>query len=174
MAPYEHLVNEAAQPRGIRMRRVQHPIPDMGALPVDAYDEIVSSVREGPEHGGVFVHCWGGIGRTAPSSVVSSSTGASRPRPHWLASTNSARSPRSAPWLRHRPANRSMSSASAAESSREALVLSPENDRDTQLTLAELLDHCLDVTGWISADAATWATHISRVSELLARRPVST
>lgn len=64
MAPYEHLVDEAAQRRGIEVQRVQHPIPDMGTLPVDAYDEIVSSVRGGLEHGGVYVHCWGGVGRT--------------------------------------------------------------------------------------------------------------
>lgn len=45
--------------------------------------------------------------------------------------------------------------------------------KDTQLTLAELHDHCIEVTGWISADAATWATSISRVPDLLARRPAS-
>jgi protein-tyrosine phosphatase len=64
LAPYGHLVDEAAQRRGVALRRVRHPIPDMGVLPVDAYDEIVSSVRGGLEHGGVYVHCWGGIGRT--------------------------------------------------------------------------------------------------------------
>ncbi|MBS1836074.1 MAG: hypothetical protein JST64_00095 [Actinobacteria bacterium] len=45
--------------------------------------------------------------------------------------------------------------------------------KDTQLTLADLHDHCIDVTGWISAEAATWATSISRVPELLTRRPSS-
>lgn len=45
--------------------------------------------------------------------------------------------------------------------------------KDTQLTLVELHEHCIDVTGWISADAATWATNISRVPELLDRRPAS-
>ena len=65
MAPYEHLVDEAAQRRGLGVRRIQHPIPDMGALPADAYDEIVSSIQGAQEHGGVYIHCWGGIGRTA-------------------------------------------------------------------------------------------------------------
>lgn len=45
--------------------------------------------------------------------------------------------------------------------------------KDTQLTLADLHDHCIQVTGWISADAATWAMNISRVPELLDRRPTS-
>lgn len=45
--------------------------------------------------------------------------------------------------------------------------------KDSQLTLAELHDHCIHVTGWISADAAAWATSISRVPELLTRRPTS-
>ncbi|MFV0318599.1 MAG: protein-tyrosine phosphatase family protein, partial [Microthrixaceae bacterium] len=46
------------------LRRIAHPIPDMGTLPVDAYDEIVATVRDAAGRGGVYIHCWGGIGRT--------------------------------------------------------------------------------------------------------------
>jgi protein-tyrosine phosphatase len=36
----------------------------MSALHHDDYDQIVASVRAATERGGVYVHCWGGIGRT--------------------------------------------------------------------------------------------------------------
>jgi protein-tyrosine phosphatase len=37
----------------------------MDVRPHDGYDEIVAAVRAGREHGVVYVHCWGGIGRTS-------------------------------------------------------------------------------------------------------------
>ncbi len=43
MAPYEHLVADAADRRRLDLRRIPHPIPDMGTLPVDDYDEIVAT-----------------------------------------------------------------------------------------------------------------------------------
>lgn len=43
--------------------------------------------------------------------------------------------------------------------------------KDTELTLSELHDHCIDVAGWISAEAASWAARITRVPPLLERRP---
>ncbi|MGD9697221.1 MAG: ADP-ribosylglycohydrolase family protein [Thermoleophilia bacterium] len=64
MAPYEHLVLEAARRRRLDLRRISHPIPDMGTLAPDAYDEILASIRAGADRGGVYLHCWGGIGRT--------------------------------------------------------------------------------------------------------------
>ena len=64
MAPYEHLVADAADRRRLDLRRIPHPIPDMGTLPVDDYDQIVATIRTESARGGVYVHCWGGIGRT--------------------------------------------------------------------------------------------------------------
>ncbi|MEZ5311045.1 MAG: hypothetical protein R2735_10740 [Microthrixaceae bacterium] len=64
MAPYEHLIAEAGELRRLELQRVHHPIPDMGVLPTDAYDEILASARTGAARGGVYIHCWGGIGRT--------------------------------------------------------------------------------------------------------------
>ncbi len=64
MTPYEHLVVDAAERRRLDLRRIHHPIPDMGTLAADDYDEIVTSIRTATERGGVYIHCWGGIGRT--------------------------------------------------------------------------------------------------------------
>lgn len=36
----------------------------MGVVDASGYDAIVTQVRERSEYGGVYVHCWGGIGRT--------------------------------------------------------------------------------------------------------------
>ena len=64
MTPYEPLVVDAAERRRLDLRRIHHPIPDMGTLAADDYDEIVTSIRTATERGGVYIHCWGGIGRT--------------------------------------------------------------------------------------------------------------
>lgn len=64
MTPYDHVVRDAAARRALDLRRVHHPIPDMGALHPDHYDRIVTTIRTSTERGGVYVHCWGGIGRT--------------------------------------------------------------------------------------------------------------
>jgi len=64
MTPYEPLIVDAADRRSLELLRIQHPIPDMGTLDPDDYDEIVRSIREATAQGGVYVHCWGGIGRT--------------------------------------------------------------------------------------------------------------
>jgi predicted protein tyrosine phosphatase len=65
MAPYEPLLAQAAEARGLDLRRIHHPIPDMGVLDHTDYDAVVTTVREATTMGGVYVHCWGGIGRTA-------------------------------------------------------------------------------------------------------------
>ncbi|MBK9561189.1 MAG: hypothetical protein IPO44_17055 [Candidatus Microthrix sp.] len=43
--------------------------------------------------------------------------------------------------------------------------------KDTRLSLAGLHQHCLDVTGWISADLSIWVTNTSRVPTVLTSRP---
>lgn len=62
---YAHLVDEAAARRGLRLERVPHPIPDMGVTDDAGYDATVAALRAASARGGVYVHCWGGIGRTA-------------------------------------------------------------------------------------------------------------
>jgi len=62
--PYEHHVAEAARRRGLELRRVHHPIPDMGIVDPGGYDAILATIHAATRSGGVYVHCWGGIGRT--------------------------------------------------------------------------------------------------------------
>lgn len=64
MAPYQHLLDEIAEQRGLDLQRLQFPIPDNGVLAVGDYDEIVSAIHAGVSNGVVYFHCWGGIGRT--------------------------------------------------------------------------------------------------------------
>ena len=65
---YARHVTLAAARRGLDLRRVEHPIPDMGVLDVDDYVAIIATIDDARSRGGVYVHCWGGIGRT--STVV--------------------------------------------------------------------------------------------------------
>jgi len=65
LEPYQRHVDEAAASRGLEVVRVHHPIPDMGVREVSGYDEILATVRDARAAGAVYVHCWGGIGRTA-------------------------------------------------------------------------------------------------------------
>jgi len=68
LTPYDVYVERAAAWRGLDLRHRLFPIPDMSVRPDDGYDEIVDAIRESTDHGVVYVHCWGGIGRT--STVV--------------------------------------------------------------------------------------------------------
>ncbi|MGB3412493.1 MAG: ADP-ribosylglycohydrolase family protein [Microthrixaceae bacterium] len=68
--PYEHLVRQVAQYRDLDLRRIHHPIPDMGTLEVHAYDDILDTIRDARQRGGVYFHCWGGVGRTGTVAGV--------------------------------------------------------------------------------------------------------
>lgn len=63
--PYAALVERVAGRRRLDVRHVPHPIPDLDVIAVDDYDEILATIREGTERGAVYIHCWGGVGRTA-------------------------------------------------------------------------------------------------------------
>ena len=65
MAPYEGLLEELANVTRTPLRRISLPVPDMG-IPTEAtMREIVSAIRSSIEEApAVYVHCWGGIGRT--------------------------------------------------------------------------------------------------------------
>ena len=64
LAPYAPLVEELAATRGLDLRRVRFPIPDLDVVADADYDVATRLVDEGRDRGGVYVHCWGGIGRT--------------------------------------------------------------------------------------------------------------
>jgi protein-tyrosine phosphatase len=58
LAPYEHLLPSGG-------RRIAHPIVDLGTTTVPHMTRILDDVDTAlAEGGGVYVHCWGGIGRT--------------------------------------------------------------------------------------------------------------
>ena len=65
MAPYDAILAEEAAARGIEAVRVPVPMPDMDVATPDVMhrilDEIDARVTEGRR---VYVHCWGGVGRT--------------------------------------------------------------------------------------------------------------
>ena len=58
-----------AENAGRQVRHFAHPIPDMSVIDHDGYDEILARIRDEISSGRVvYVHCWGGKGRT--STVV--------------------------------------------------------------------------------------------------------
>ncbi len=64
LEPYDHHVAAAAARRRLDVRREAHPIPDFGVIDHPGYDRIVEAIAAATTRGGVYVHCWGGIGRT--------------------------------------------------------------------------------------------------------------
>jgi len=64
LEPYAPRLERAASVRGLDLRRVHHPIPDRRTIDDHRYDEIVATIDEHRDRGGVYVHCWGGVGRT--------------------------------------------------------------------------------------------------------------
>lgn len=58
LAPYEHML-------GVKAGRIPHPIVDLGTTTVPHMTRILDDVDSALEDGRtVYVHCWGGIGRT--------------------------------------------------------------------------------------------------------------
>jgi ADP-ribosyl-[dinitrogen reductase] hydrolase len=61
---YEPTIGAVAAARQLDLDHVSFPIPDLGVVDDDAYDTVTAMIERGLERGAVFVHCWGGIGRT--------------------------------------------------------------------------------------------------------------
>jgi protein-tyrosine phosphatase len=65
LEPYEHDLMAAAEQAGRQVFHYAYPIPDMGVLDDEGYDEIVARIVGEMDAGRVvYVHCWGGKGRT--------------------------------------------------------------------------------------------------------------
>jgi ADP-ribosylglycohydrolase len=64
LTPYEPRLAKAAEMRQLDLRRINLPIPDRGIIDDQRYDEILATIDEHRARGGVYVHCWGGVGRT--------------------------------------------------------------------------------------------------------------
>lgn len=62
--PYEPHVLAAAAARKLDLRRIHLPIPDQHTVDDHGYDTILQAIDDGRERGVVYLHCWGGIGRT--------------------------------------------------------------------------------------------------------------
>lgn len=69
LEPYAYLLDEIAADTGNSMRRYHHPIPDNHVIDNIGYNDILARINSGIDSGAtVYVHCWGGRGRT--STVV--------------------------------------------------------------------------------------------------------
>jgi protein-tyrosine phosphatase len=65
LGSYQEALNVAAQKVLRPIRHITHPIPDMGVLDQEGYDRIIACIRDEIDTGRtVYVHCWGGKGRT--------------------------------------------------------------------------------------------------------------
>lgn len=64
LAPYAHVVDAAARSRGLDVRYRRFGIPDMTVRDDADYDRVLAMIGEGTGRGVVYVHCWGGVGRT--------------------------------------------------------------------------------------------------------------
>ncbi len=64
LEPYAPLLQAIAESRNIELTRDEFSIPDLGVLKDREYDRVVRMIAEAKSRGGVFLHCWGGVGRT--------------------------------------------------------------------------------------------------------------
>lgn len=66
LAPYASIADEEAERLGITVVHERHPIPDVSVPPSEhAMSKILDSIDDALEDGKtVYVHCWGGVGRT--------------------------------------------------------------------------------------------------------------
>ena len=63
--PYEPILARMAAERDLDVRHAPFPIPDLGVLDVEGYTPIIEFMAtEVDASRPVYVHCWGGIGRT--------------------------------------------------------------------------------------------------------------
>ena len=61
---YEPTLEEVAAHRGLGLRRLSFPVPDLDVVSDDACSDITLAIEDSVARGGVYVHCWGGVGRT--------------------------------------------------------------------------------------------------------------
>jgi Cyclin-dependent kinase inhibitor 3 (CDKN3) len=65
LVPYEPILKEQAQARGLIVTYQRFEIPDYGTPPAKTMTRILDAIDGGLESGQkVYVHCWGGVGRT--------------------------------------------------------------------------------------------------------------
>ncbi|MGI8757969.1 MAG: protein-tyrosine phosphatase family protein [Acidimicrobiales bacterium] len=62
--PYQPLVAAVAEARRLDLRHERFPVPDLDVVDDHRYDDVARIIEDGRTRGAVYVHCWGGIGRT--------------------------------------------------------------------------------------------------------------
>ena len=58
------MVSEVAAATNLNLRHLSFPIPDLGVVDDEAYDSICEAIEQARADGVVYLHCWGGVGRT--------------------------------------------------------------------------------------------------------------
>lgn len=61
---YAALLNDVARQRATALTHELHSIPDFGVLDDAGYDTILAAIDRAATRGAVYLHCWGGVGRT--------------------------------------------------------------------------------------------------------------
>jgi hypothetical protein len=65
LQPYESILKEQAHAYGREVAYQRHPILDRGLPSAEQMTETLNAIDAALAHGGkVYVHCWGGVGRT--------------------------------------------------------------------------------------------------------------
>ncbi len=65
LAPYADAWIALGTERGLTLRHLHHPIPDLSITSPERYRQILDGIEAEQGAGrGVFIHCWGGVGRT--------------------------------------------------------------------------------------------------------------
>ena len=64
LVPYDATLDQIGQQRALSLERLHCPITDMGTIELEGYQRIVDTIHSAAKRGGVYFHCWGGIGRT--------------------------------------------------------------------------------------------------------------
>ena len=65
LEPYQESLRAVSGKAGRTVRHFAHPIPDMDVIDQAGYDQILSCIRSEIDSGRVvYLHCWGGKGRT--------------------------------------------------------------------------------------------------------------
>lgn len=63
--PYEPFIRAVAGARRLDLQHVPFPVPDLGVVDDDQFDRVLATISDSQSRGGVYLHCWGGVGRTA-------------------------------------------------------------------------------------------------------------
>lgn len=65
LEPYSEIAREEAERLNLPFHWERHPVPDVSTPPLNQMPNILNSVDRAIDSGNaVYVHCWGGVGRT--------------------------------------------------------------------------------------------------------------